>query len=220
MAKIYSFGNGKGGCGKSTSSTNFAASLAMRGNRVLLIDGDDLQGTASDFISLNNLEFPNNEDQTKLLDAVKLREVDIRRAVSKYDSEYDYIVIDTQPHIDKGLADIVAVTDVFVFTMLCSDADVWACRRIMQVLNDNDDISKRILLCSDITSSTLYDETCELIQLAFDQYDIKPIKILNNRTSTRVSYRRALGAGVPVTFYGDDKATTEIELITSELLEA
>lgn len=49
MAKVYAFCNQKGGVGKTTSSVNLSAAIALRGLRVLLIDLDPQGNTTSGF---------------------------------------------------------------------------------------------------------------------------------------------------------------------------
>lgn len=40
MAKVYVVTSGKGGVGKTTTTANLGAGLALKGNKVLLIDTD------------------------------------------------------------------------------------------------------------------------------------------------------------------------------------
>lgn len=51
--KVVTFGNEKGGVGKTTNATNFAGILAHHGKRVLFIDADG-QGTATRALGLEN----------------------------------------------------------------------------------------------------------------------------------------------------------------------
>ena len=83
MGKIISLVNQKGGVGKTTTSINLSASLAILGKKVLLIDLDP-QGNTTTGVGINKGEI------TKSIYDVLLDECNIKDAISqtKYDNFY------------------------------------------------------------------------------------------------------------------------------------
>ncbi len=84
MAKTISIANQKGGVGKTTTTTNLAASLAHYGCRVLMIDLDP-QGNATMGSGVNKNQL------TASINEVLLKEMSIQEALVKTPCRYDLI---------------------------------------------------------------------------------------------------------------------------------
>lgn len=145
--RVMTVANQKGGVGKTTTTVNLAASLALHGLRVLVIDLDP-QGNASTALSIDHhAEIPNVYDvlvegrplvevvqkvdgipnlwcapatidlagaEIELVSLVA-RESRLERALSAYETEMDYVLIDCPPSL--GLLTVnalVAASEVLI----------------------------------------------------------------------------------------------------------
>ncbi len=127
MAKVIVMTSGKGGVGKTTSSAAFAAGLALRGKKTVVIDFDvglrnlDLvmgceRRVVFDFINVINGDARLNQalikdkriedlyilptSQTRDKDA--LRKEGVQRVLDELRNDFDYIVCDSPAGIEKG----------------------------------------------------------------------------------------------------------------------
>lgn len=134
MAQVISISNHKGGVGKTTSSINIGAGLALENKKVLLIDLDP-QANLTQSLGVENAEktiYGSLRDQYPLtpviinenlhlipstldlsgaeieLSAEAGREYILKELINEISSNYDYVIIDTPPSL--GLLTINAFT--------------------------------------------------------------------------------------------------------------
>ena len=149
MAKVISVTNQKGGVGKTTTGINLAASLAHRGQRILLIDMDP-QGNASVGCGIDMSEVESTIYDILLLetsakDAIRSsacgvdlltangdlagaqvellneigRELRLQRALEPLQQDYDYIFIDCPPALNVLTINALVASNSVLIPMQC-----------------------------------------------------------------------------------------------------
>ena len=149
MRTIFSIVNQKGGVGKTTTSVNLAASLAVTKNKVLLVDLDP-QGNATtgSGVEKSNLDFsvydllvgsltiqdvlitqtadydllPSNSDLVAA--EVELlkgenREIRLRKAIAQIRDHYEFVLIDCPPSLNMLTINALVAADGVVIPMQC-----------------------------------------------------------------------------------------------------
>lgn len=85
MAKKISILNPKGGCGKTTLSSNLGSSLLLNGYKTLLIDTDP-QGTLRDWKSMDE-----NDSQPQI---IVIDRPNLQKDLTSIAINFDYLIID------------------------------------------------------------------------------------------------------------------------------
>lgn len=197
--------NPKGGCGKTTLSTNLARAFHERGARVLLVDTDP-QGSARDWhaarednpIPLVALDRPNN---LKTLAGIGV--------------EADYVLIDGAAKLEDMIAAAIKVSDVIIIPVQPSPYDIWAANDLVDLVKARQEVldgkpRTAFLISRAIKRTKLGHETAT----ALAEYGFP---ILASGTTQRQVYAQTAAEGLTVFDVLSSPAIAEITAIVNEL---
>lgn len=117
--------NQKGGAGKTTIAVGVAASYAKEGKRILLIDADATQGSASTWAAIN---------EGRYFDTVTVEPHQIKAFLQRNTDNYDFVVIDCPPRADKDAGKFISVATLVLIPVQPSPYDVWACDDLISII--------------------------------------------------------------------------------------
>jgi chromosome partitioning protein len=200
--RVISVLNQKGGSGKSTLSTNLAASLQRRGYRVALVDADP-QKTASEWAS-------RGEDTPPTYEATK----DLRKNVPALEESFDIVILDGAPRMTELATDAVYLADLVLIPVQPSGADLWAAEDILDTVRARQKVADEPHAAFVVSRAVTRTNLADTIGDALDSYNAD---VLDARTGQRVAYTEALGSGQTVLDMGG-KAAKEIQNVTDEVL--
>jgi chromosome partitioning protein len=211
-AKIITVFNQKGGAGKTLVSCNLAETLAIRGNKSLLVDLDP-QGTATIWASVSSEERPVKTTAINL----SMMAAAAHREIRKFVSDYDFIVIDCPPAI-QSVAPSVAllVSDLALIPVGGSGGNLWAIEEAKKLaataMANNESLKVRTL-------PNMY-QNISIVKQVFQHLSEDPtVPMLKSRLGLRAAFKEAETTGQSVhTISGGRDAVREVNALVDEVL--
>lgn len=209
-AKIISVAAQKGGIGKTTTAVNIASCIAMRAAPVLLIDLDP-QGSTMDWVAMME------GNDCKLFDYAKGLQSDVLQLIQNSQSHYKYIVIDCPPRLEKIMAIVTSASDLILTPVGIGAVESWAFDDFNTGIKAHQEahmgIPRQAVFLSDVDGrrKRLIKQTRDGMKAE----GIRPLQTIHSRNSVV----EAAGLGKCTIHMDDEKATLEIETLTTEILE-
>jgi chromosome partitioning protein len=207
-ARLITVCNQKGGCGKTNLAMTLAASLADRGQTVLVVDGDP-QGTATRWFSAAGEGAPFPAAVVNLADTRQ----QIARAIKPHIEHYDIIIVDCPPSLESPVTlSTLVVADLALVPVIPSPGDIWATSRLVGLIEQargmNEALAVRIVP-NMVQGTTLAGAALEALR------DI-PLPVADTTLSLRTAYRQAQAEGTSVLTLRDPRAREEARALADE----
>ena len=201
--------NSKGGVGKTTTAINLSESYRLAGYKVLLVDCDPNQGSATRW----RLEAERNENEAV---SVVKAESGLARLITDVRSAYEVVVVDGPANLDNANSALIAVADLVLIPIQSSQLDLWACESVIRWIEERQDLTGGLPEARFILSRSHPNQKVDATEMA--KLSLTGIPIMHSRLVNRVSYARTLRTGGSVySLPKADKARQDIEQVFKEI---
>jgi chromosome partitioning protein len=210
---IYTFGNVKGGVGKSTLAVNFAIGRARARRDVLLVDGDE-QKTALAFYDLRTEQ---KGDDGAGYTCIALQGASLRTQVrQKFAPKYDDIIIDVGGRDTGSFRAALTVTNVVVIPVQPRSFDLWSIDQTADLVTEAREVNDQLRAIAVVNEADPFGKDN---QKALDYIrEIQGLELAPVLIVRRKAFPNAAAAGLSVLEYDDTKAAEELTQLMDFIL--
>lgn len=206
---IIQIANIKGGCGKSTLTTNLAALLVTQGKDVIIVDADR-QATSSNW-ALDRIE----------TDKPKVNHVqafdNIRDTLLDLGKRYEYVLVDAGGRDSRELRTGMTAADLLVIPFRPSQPDLDVLPSLQEIISLTKDYNPSLKVRAALTLAPTNPSVKEVEEAKDYLKDYQDILLLSTIIRDRKIYRDAMSLGYGVVEMNNDKATDEIQQLWEEI---